>query len=347
MSILLILVTLPRFDKQDKLGIKNYSYKEKLAKKDSIETFSDDIAYVDIVKKLRGDNSVEHAQVPYTYRHFSPQIAAKLPFKALTSLNLVNLTSLIFTLFVYIQILTHFKLSYKTIFITLLTYVVSFPVFYYSTTGLVDPTVQMWFAISLFFTLKEKLILAILSLIIGITAKESAILIIPIITLGFYYKLLNKNSLFTSLVKSLLFAVGLFGIYFITVYLCRKLSIDQNPSFMWKFDINNIIGNLVRPRAIISSGLSIGLTGILALFSIIKLKKAGYFSYNAIFKNSHQNLIFNKEINILFLGVISFLVFLTYAFFVIRVSGNYYLPLFTFTIPLAGIYLQNKLESSK
>lgn len=352
LSLLLLLVTYPRFDKQDKLGVKNYSYKERTGEKDTIATFSDDIAYVDIVKKYRGDNEVIYAQAPYTYRPTALYIASFLPFKALTSINILNIISHLLSLLIYIKVLKLFKISLKYIFLTLLFYIVSFPIFYYSTIGLIDPVIQFSFSLVLYLILKEELLLAILVYSISISIKESIILVVPLISLYYYYKEIckinssnliltkqNFNFIKLPLAKSLILSFSLFLIYSLVIYICRHYTLDPNPNWKWVGGWDNFVFNITRFRAIFSSVMSFGLIGLFALFSINLLYKNKIVTINNIlFTNEY------KHFNYLLISIISYFAFIIYAYAYARVTGNHFLPLFTFTIPLAAYYLQNKFE---
>lgn len=359
LSFLLLIVTYPRFDKQDKLGVKNYSYKERTGDKDTIATFSDDIAYVDIVKKYRGENGVQYAQAPYTYRPTALFIASFLPFKALTSINVLNLISHLLSLLLYIKILKYYKIDLKYIFITLFLFVVSFPIFYYSTIGLIDPVIQFAFALVLYLILKERLFFAILVYTISISIKESIILVVPLLSLYFYYQEiekisninakqnilnlnLNLNSIKIPIIKSIFFSIFLFGIYIGVIYICRHYTLDPNPNWKWTGGWNNFLFNITRFRAIFSSIMSFGIIGLLALLALNVLSKDKIFTLN--------NILFNQEFkyyNYLLISVISYFAFIIYAYAYARVTGNHFLPLFTFTIPLAAYFLQSKFEIKK
>ncbi|HRR43122.1 MAG TPA: hypothetical protein P5224_01130 [Mesotoga sp.] len=251
LTVLLVLICLPRFDRRDLGLIGGLTTDGKAA----TEQLYDASYYVEYLELFRGIPA-KTLKAPFSYRPLVPFLGSLLPFKPMTSINIVNLAFLFIGLVFLHLTLLFVGVSTKLKFFGDLLYVVSFPVFYYGTIGLVDPAAIGLLFLCLFLVLREKLILLVLALGLGIFAKETVVIIVPFF---FGYLLLFKRiSLASSLSKSIILAVYVFGL----MLLIRAIS-PGTGEYLWKLSADKIAFNLSRPRTYLSIILSFGFLGLL------------------------------------------------------------------------------------
>ncbi|MBK7159060.1 MAG: hypothetical protein IPH77_11015, partial [Ignavibacteria bacterium] len=110
---------------------------------------------------------------PYTTRVLVPFIASKLPFASDTSINIINLISMILSLYILYCTLVFYKLPERLIYLGCCLYVFSFPTFYYGTVTYVDAVLLLFLFLSFYFILTDSMIFLFLTLILGTCVKES------------------------------------------------------------------------------------------------------------------------------------------------------------------------------
>ena len=132
LTVLLVLICLPRFDRRDLGLIGGLTTDGKAA----TEQLYDASYYVEYLELFRGIPAKSHKS-PFIYRPLVPFLGSLLPFKPMTSINIVNLAFLFIgcalshltLLFVGCRRNLSFRTALRGFF----------PVFYYGTIGLVDP----------------------------------------------------------------------------------------------------------------------------------------------------------------------------------------------------------------
>lgn len=235
--ILLVLVCLPRFNQNNFWIIKNYVGNNGHLGEYSIDTQN----YIDIIDYYKGKHKkIDVISEPYTYRVLPTFIASLLPFNSLTSLNLLNLFSLLIALWIQLITLEKLKINKGIISISSLLFIFNFPTFYFGTSGVVDPFLILIFYIILYTILFKYNILFISMMFLGALSKETTIILIPFY---FIFNGLNK--------KSFLYSFLAFAIFIIGIYLSRIL-IPINSNFVWAIDYENLIFNLGRIRSYFS-----------------------------------------------------------------------------------------------
>ncbi|MCX7727548.1 MAG: hypothetical protein N2053_11955 [Chitinispirillaceae bacterium] len=323
MSILLVIVTLFRFNRHDiwilnKItGGENFSFvaeNGKIYKKLSLDSYN----YLLFVRFFRTVNTSRLKQQnlpipPFSYRPLGPFVASFLPFDEMTSLNIINLLALIITLFFLKLILIKTGVSLLSQVLALLMFIISFPVFYYGTIGYIDPLLIMFLAIGLFMIITEKWFLYALSIFMGTFAKEGMAILLP---LPFVVYFLSKR-------KSFIFLVGIMGIilYLVATYFTRSI-ISSPVKYFWIPSPKAFLSNLSRFRTYFSVLASVGLPGLLGILAIFSriIKKDTYFY-------------------LLKIGVIFSFFFFLLGMSSVYTDGRYIWPAYIFFIPLSALYL--------
>lgn len=237
--VFLILFTLPRFNQN------NFSIVKKLVGNNghlgeySIDTEN----YINIIEYMRGDDSqLSNKQIsqPYTYRVLPLFISSLFTFDSFTSLNFLSLISLLIALFFQYKILDFLNISGSIRILASFMFTISFPIFYFGTSGFVDPFLIMLLYICILFILKKQDSKFLIFLFLASLSKETSILLIPFF---FLHNQKNSKTILNTSIAILLYIVG--------TYIARNV-IDLPKEFIWEFDLENLIFNLTRPRAYFS-----------------------------------------------------------------------------------------------
>lgn len=199
------------------------------------------------------------------WRFLIPYIASKIPFDAVTSINLVNCVFLILALGVFYKTLELLKIEPNKIWHSLWLFILSFPMFYYSTIGYVDASLFFFIALSIYFTIINKPGLFLLSILMGLCVKETIAIAIPFY-LFYHLKTDRKKAIYVSLITLISFLV--------LFYLIKKIapvSIEGSENNFWKFDLANMKNNFFRINTWLSFILSFGFLGLVVLAELRKL----------------------------------------------------------------------------
>lgn len=325
LSIALLLIIVPRWDKSDSGILKQYTYKDNqktgyIAPDANKEHYSDDLSYVDIVYYYRTGIINQYFGPPYTFRPFVTYSASFLPFKPITSINIINSIFLLITLFSLRGILIKYNFNDKQAFSACSIYVFSFQTFYYSSTGLIDPSIAGWFALIFYLSLSEKHWIVAILLPFAALTKESIIIILPVLMSVIY---IQKKSFKSAFVYSTLY----FILVLVTLIIARKI-VPSSIGFLWESSSNRLLDNILRFRATASTLFTLGIAGMLSIPSIFIIIKKGN-----ILESNYLPLV---------VAMISFFIFIVYAYFTVRIGGTYYLPCIYFTLPLTMIFLKEK-----
>lgn len=209
------------------------------------------------VEHFRGETPTDVIRPASNWRLLVPLLASPLPFDPLSSLNLINLlcvaASIPFLFFSVLKISASGALSWLGCWL----FIFSFPTFYYSTIGYVDPGVMLCTAAVLYFTLCQNRLGVFLFFALGCLAKETIVLVIPFVV-GYNWFHSKKQ---TVVVLFLLAAV-----YIVLNLLLRHYAYitpgQLNPSF-WKFSTSAVIQNVYRLNSWLAPVLSFGIPGLL------------------------------------------------------------------------------------
>ncbi len=199
------------------------------------------------------------------WRFLVPYLASKIPFDAVTSINLVNCVFLILSLVVFYKTLELLKVEPNKIWQSLWLFILSFPMFYYSTIGYVDASLFFFIALSIYFTITNKPGLFLLSILLGLCVKETVAMAIPFY-LFYHLKTDRKKAIYTSML-----AIISFVILFYLIKKIAPVSIEGSENNFWKFDLANMKNNFFRINTWLSFILSFGFLGLVFLIETRKL----------------------------------------------------------------------------
>jgi len=307
---LLILITLPRFNRND-MGVGSLT-------EVGGNYLGDADEYMAVTSYFRGEAEVDDVRPPFSYRPFAPFLAAQLPFEAMTALNLINLAAMIIALNFMYGILKGLDLDFNLCIVGCGLFVLSFPTFYYTTIGMIDPMVILFLTMGLFFIFNNEWLFLAVVIVTGVLVKESVILLI--LTLAaylFFRRQLNiKQGLFL-LAMLLLFALG---------QLFARRIIPVNPSVVWPPSLEMLLKNISRPRSWLAFLLSFGIPGAIALL-IFFYRKSQWF---------HER---HAETATLIAGTVFTLFLFGYSLFSAWADGRIIWLSTPFTVPLAAIVL--------
>jgi len=305
LSILLLAVISVRFDRND-FFIKKYTTQE----------LGDSQYYGNYVETFRGVTGLT-VGAPFGYRPLIPYIASFLPFSAGVSLNILNALIMVITLFVFLKLLIAYNIRDKIIIWSAVLFIVSFPTFYYSTIGVLDPISMLGTVLCFYLVVigKEKhLPMAITFFTFG---KETVIFILPVIFLYLWIEKKNLKSAITVSITSFVF-------YLVSTYIIRHV-IYPTADYFWNPSFKAFFENISRPRAIISFVLSLGIPGFMALAILVR----------SMIKKKCD---FIRRTFIYYLALLEFVVLFVYTVFSAYSDGRFIWPASFFTILITAIY---------
>jgi len=246
--MLLFLVCLPRFN-GNQILVQQEPYDAKYFK-----------AYVEY---FRGEAPSAPIRPASNWRFLVPLIASTLPFSPATSINLINLILIMGSLLFFYLTLEKIGVVEKNRWIAISLFIFSFPTFYYSCISYVDPGSIFFLSLGIFLWFKQKYLLFIISIMVGLMAKETIALIFPF---ALTHALLNKNN------KQVLLLVGALLLYWLEYKIIRDfapISLGETRDKFWSLNLNAAKVNLNRMHTWLSFILSFGLIGILFLYKLI------------------------------------------------------------------------------
>ena len=310
-AVALVLVSLPRFNRNDVGIVARYT----CGGADCSESLRDAGWYVNYVKHFRGELAPEElVEAPFAYRPLSPLLAAPLPFRPMTSLNVVYLIFSIATLGVLWQIFQRCRLGWRLSTGGLAIYVFSFPIFFYGTIGLVEPLLIFFITIGVYLTVMRRWTLLAATLFLGVLAKESVIILVPG---AVAYQLLITKS------WSRVFLTGLplVAASVIALVLVRTWTPAPDSLYQWTPSVDRILTNLPRKETWYAAFLTTALPGMLTLLVLIRLGASEARSLLTI--NPH-----------LVLGTFCSVLAFSYAFLAAAPDGRFLWLSYPFIIPL-------------
>jgi hypothetical protein len=321
-SILLIAVSLPRFNRTDH-GFSNLtggSNDRFIADDGAVyEHLSDARCYLELVKYFR---NYDHASrnlltPPFCYRPLPSLIASIFPFNEMTSLNILNILFLIGALLIIERILSKLDISNKSKYSALFLFVVSFPTFYYGTIGYIDPAFIFFLSLGFYFFLQERSIPLVITVLIGTFAKEGIAILLPVVLIRLIEKKFERKTLIT--------IISCF-IAFVAATVAVRTLFNSGDQYVWVPNREYILYNLGRLRTPFSISVTFGIPGILALLYLVESFKNNYFKQLPYFWYFTTGFVFS----ILFclFGVVS-----------VSSDGRYVWPVYIFTIPLSALFL--------
>jgi len=310
LALCLIIVCLPRFNRRNVKGI------------------GDAGNYIRYIEHFKGKNISGTIAAPFIFRPFVPFVAAFLPFDSMTAINILNIFSLLLTLFSLNLLLSYLRYSFSLRVMGSLLFIFSFPTFYYGTIGYIDPVVIFFLAIGTYFLLTEKWNYLIALFAISGLTKETLVILIPVafISLMFHsYSWKKKIGLFLSL-----------SLAFFVTYKIIRFYTPSAGSYFWWPSKEYFFGNIGRPKNWGGLILGFGLPGFISLRAFSLFKKS------------------IPEVKIwlapLLTGVLMAVVLHFYAVGSAYVDGRFIWTSYPFSIPLAVFVIDNmkqKFSKSK
>jgi hypothetical protein len=313
--LVLACVLFLRFNRQDLL-IKNYVG----------IIGGDHHQYYALVDFFRGQTPFWYADAPFNKRLLVPMIASVLPFERGFAVNLTNALLLYIGFAAVFYALTKAGISHRSVYISILLHIITFPVFYYSVIGFIDASLVGWMMLLIALILREKYTSFAILLAVGVFLKES---IIIILVCGVIYFLLTKNYKF-AVITIILYSIAYLG----HLHIMKLLNYGIPYNYSWVLDLSTLRSNLARPRTYFSFALSM-YPSILVYF----------WSISLFIKKFYKNEF--KQIAIFCLvGITLTLILYAYSLFVAYSDGRFLYPAIAFSVVLLSINFKIALDSN-
>lgn len=252
-ALCLILVASVRFNRND-LIIKR--------------PLNDAAFYISNVEKIRGiEPTTYDYKGPFNERILVTTLAAFLPFSPLTSINLINLLFLSAGLFYLYKLLKVSGLSDDFVWLGVYIFIFSFPTFYYSTIGYIDPSVLAAIFCGTYALYSNRYGLFIAAIIAGAFSKENIVILIPV-ALAYAYSRNNRQWVMTGLASLI--------IILIINFTMKKYLFQDDPTIeaiYWKPNLSRFIWNIQRPHFLISTFLSSGIPILSGIYFFFRYNK--------------------------------------------------------------------------
>lgn len=314
----LLIISFPRFNQQDIGPIKKFTgepFDEFKAK--GYFLLGDAPHYIELVKYFKGDIAQKSLHVPFAYRPLVPLLCVLLPFEPLTSINLLNLVWLSGSVILLYQILGLLNFSAQYSLAGCYMFVVSFGIFWYSTTGFIDPGFIFVLLLGLYFILTKNDAGLFITLFFGVLLKETSVILIPVYGFSKYYR---KEKFALKIVFLVLTAL-------LPVIAVRMLMADVIPRQMLP-RLDNLMSNLGSYKGLTALFLTLGIPGLLSLQYFIFVRRKSGFSAG------------NRELYPAVVLYLSSLGLLLLSFFIAHADGRMALPLFVSSIPFALLTIE-------
>lgn len=251
-AVLFLLITLPRFNRNSFIVER---------------PLNDALYFKAYVEYFRGETPSYYIRPASNWRMLVPAAASVLPFDPLTAINITNLLCLAVSVYVLYKSMRLLSIHESLGWLGCWLFIFSFPTFYYTTIGYVDPGVMLFISMAVYFTLAQQPLLLVLSFILGALAKETIIIALPFTLVYTWYHHKQKALLWTTLIAI---------IYLVENYLIRQYAYvtpgERNPSF-WGLSADAVWMNAKRLNSYLAPLLSFGIPG--AAFLWIN-KRAGW-----------------------------------------------------------------------
>lgn len=329
------LILFPRFDMQDIPLIRPFVGLH------NGELSPDQRNYINFVEYFRNNMPLDSCHAPYSFRPAVPFTASLLDFKPMTSINIINSISIILSVIFIWLTLKALNFSYEMKILGSLLFVVSFPTFYYSTTGYVDATATMLIFAAVYFRIKQQDLILIPVMIISALTKETSIIVFPFLFIHLFFDSENSNAKFNckAIFKSLLIPsdkfkrrsyllIWLAFISFIAaLILSRKFfgGYGSGSGYLWLPSYEHMMDNVFRVKTYLSLVLALGIPGLFAFLSMIYLKKIRLDSIYLSF----------------IIGMLTSLLLWVYSYFSAYSDGRFIWTAYPFMIPLGLKFISN------
>lgn len=310
--LLLVFVSLPRFNWRPLPDLLNSFVG---GKPFDVEQYEKYVSY------FRGNQIAgEELESPFSHRPLIPFLASLLQFDELTSLNLINILIISVGLIYLLKFLWSLKFSNKSVFIGGLLFVVSFPTFYYTTSGYIDASLVGMILIFNYLLYTNKYYIFLIFFLIASLIKETVIVTFPAIVVYLYFNEKGVNKYY-----KILFPIILF---FLIQSLIKYYAPSKN-NFFWKPNFETIIYNLERIKTYLSFILTLGVPGFFTILNLINFKK--FFIPYEIFLS-------------LIVGALSGFILWFYSIFTAHSDGRHLWVIYPYTVPIATNFINYLFE---
>lgn len=324
LAVGLMLVTLPRFDRHDPVWLEKYTNIDAFGRKIAGE-LGDSAAYVAYVRWFRDEGPDWSVPAPFAYRPLAPFLAAQLPLDPMSSLNVVNLASLFVGLWFILKTLRRLSLGPAWQAMGGGLFVFSFPTFYYATVGYVDPVLVCFVAVAAYVMLVGRWWAFAACLALGLLANEKSLIVLPPAIMCIRSSKMSGRAK----VAAVMALVTIAGC---SLALARATG-PSGPGYAWTPSLEVAKANLVRPRAWLAMGLSLGLPTLLLGVALAR-------------DRGTPRSCGRGERAALLVGYLSALAVGGYSVFGAYVDGRYGWATYPFAIPVAMALWHDRRNSS-
>ncbi len=314
LGLLLVIVVLPRFNLRDAGPIAKFTAG---ATATQYGLPLDVAGYVRLGQYFRHEMPADSLIPPYCYRLLVPIAASALPWSVLTSINVLDVVSLLLAFILLDRLMRRMGLSIRASTMGIVLFVVSFPTFYYGPIGFLDPVCVM---------LITAMLLAIIEVgpgggvftglfVVGVLVKETnaAMALLPSIwaaaTARPMAPAIRRTTILVAVALAILIAIRLAAPF-------------PSRGWFWAPHITAVLENLTRPRAIISLVLTLGLPAI------------GMFV--ALLNGAARRTLAEAHIRFLVWGAAIPVSLYLYSLFSAYADGRIIWALYPFAIPIAA-----------
>ncbi len=226
----------------------------------------DDVQYRLYVRYFRGEPVEDQLRPASTWRPLVPMVASVLPVDPMTALSLTNLLALALAVVMTVRSCALIGCPRRLQMVGGCLFVVSFPQFYYSTIGYVDPGVIGLLALAVYLLLRRRWLWLALTLIAGAAAKESMVVAVPAAIIAAWIGEPKRKSVWLSLAFVL--------VYILAAVILRHIVPGPSGPAFWSVNFEIFLNNAVRPRAWLSGALTFGLPGVLLVWGLVVERKS-------------------------------------------------------------------------
>jgi hypothetical protein len=228
----------------------------------------------------------------------------------MTALNVVNLAALLLATFFIYRTLTLLGMSINRRLLGCGLFIFSFPTFYYGTIGFVDPVLIGFLSAALYFLLSGQWLLLLVSLGLGVLARETMLLFLPVL---FTYLAFHKRGIQSHAHVLLLTLM----VVLLALYVARTFSPVPGAAVAWTPSLERFLRNVGRARSWLGLILTLGVPGWVAIAVLFTRWRALPRPYYA-----------------LAVGFVASLALFLIAMFVAYADGRFAWPSLIFAIPI-------------
>lgn len=244
-SVLFLLVTVPRFNRNSFI----------------VERPLNDAQYFKAyVEYFRGETPSYFIRPASNWRMLVPAVASVLPFEPITAINIIDLICLAVSIYFLYKSMKFLHIEENLNWIGCWLFIFSFPTFYYTTIGYVDPGVMLFISMAMYFSLTQCLRWLLPAFILGALTKETIIIALPFTFMYTWYN--NKQ-------RAIVWTLLILAVYLVENYLIRQYAYvtpgERSPAF-WGLSMEAVWMNAHRLNSYLAPILSFGIPGVLFLW---------------------------------------------------------------------------------